>query len=411
MGLVTHKARAPEGRAGLPRPRGLSHAATPTSHGRMKRLGLLPLAFVPVILLACGESTPAPDSPPTENNSVALTPPPTATEAPPPKPAEPTEEEKKKAEQQKQLAADFAKLEADNKTESARWTPALHADAKALAEKAYPNGKAAIAAAIAGKHRRPGHADRDKQRHPAETLAFFGVEPGMTVIEYGPGEGWYTELLAPALAKKGKLIATNGDANGPVTERSTYYAKRYKTFLDMAPEIYGKVETVSPDPKAPNVGPDNSADMVLLARGIHGMINNGRFEDWLGAFHKVLKPGGILAIEQHRAKPDAKAEESAKKGYVPEAFVIEKAKAAGFELVAKSEINANAKDTKDYPDGVWNLPPTFQAGDKDKDKYSAIGESDRMTIKLKKVAPKAAATTTTPAKPTTPATPAAPAKK
>ncbi|MBS2015649.1 MAG: class I SAM-dependent methyltransferase [Deltaproteobacteria bacterium] len=389
----------------------------------MKRLALLPVLFVAAA--ACGEApTPPPVAPPTENNSAVATPPTAAPVEPAPaKPAEPTEEEKKKAEQQKQLAADFAKLEADNKTESARWTPALKAEAKALADKAYPNGKAAIAAAVAGKHRRPGHADRDKQRHPAETLAFFGLEPNMTVIEYGPGEGWYSEILAPVLAKKGKLIATNGDPNGPMTERSTYYAKRYKTFLDMAPEVYGKVETVTVDPKAPSLGADGSADMVILARGIHGMVNSGRLEDWLGAFHKVLKPGGILAVEQHRAKPDAKAEESAKKGYVPEAWVIEKAKAAGFDLAGKSEINANAKDTKDYPEGVWTLPPTLQLGDKDKDKYTAIGESDRMTLKFKKVAPKAAAPATpakpgaaeatpaAPAKPATPATPAAPAKK
>lgn len=355
----------------------------------MKRLALV---LSPLVLLACGESpTPPAASPPTENRSVSFTPPaPSATEPAPVKPAEPTEEEKKKAEQQKQLAADFAKLEADNKTEAARWTPALHTDAKALADKAFPNTKAAVQAAMASKHRRPGHAERDKARHPAEALDFYGLKPTMTVIEYGPGEGWYTELLAPVLAKKGKLIATNGDPNGPVTERSTFYAKRFKTFLDMAPEVYGKVETVSPDPKAPNVGKDGSADMVLLFRGIHGMVNNGRFEDWLTAFNKVLKPGGILAIEQHRAKPDAKAEESAKKGYLPEAWVIEKVKAAGFELAAKSEINANAKDTKDYPEGVWTLPPTLQLGDKDKDKYVAIGESDRMTLKFTKPAAPAA---------------------
>ncbi len=365
----------------------------------MKRLVLSPALL---FLVACGAS-PAPEvSPPvTETHSVAA--PPATTAAPAvtaEKPAEPTEEEKKKAAAQKQLAADFAKLEADNKTEAARWTPEMRNEAKALADKTFPNGKAAIQAAMAGKHRRPGHADRDKQRHPAEELEFFGLKPTMTVVEYGPGEGWYTELLAPALAKKGKLVSTNGDPNGPMTERSTFYAKRFKSFLDMAPEIYGKVETVSPDPKAPNVGKDGSADMVLLFRGIHGMVNNGRFDDWLTAFHKVLKPGGVLAVEQHRAKPDANPEESAKKGYLPEKWVIEKVKAAGFELAGKSEINANPKDTKDYPDGVWDLPPTFQAGDKDREKYAAIGESDRMTLKFTKSA--------APAKP---ATPAAPAKK
>lgn len=371
---------------------------------RLSRLTLALAAPLAAPLAAgCGASPPPEPAPHTETVAKAsFTPPPpeTAKPAEAAKPAEPSPEELKKAEAAKQLAADRAKLEADNKTEAARWTPALRAEAKALAEKDFPTGRAAIQAAMAGKHRRPGRADRDKQRHPLETLDFFGLKPNMTVLEYGPGEGWYTELLAPALAKKGKLLATNGNANGPVEERGTYYAQRFKTFVDLVPEVYGKVEIIEVDGKAPKLGREGQVDMVLLFRGMHGMVNAGRLDEWLREMHKALKPGGVLGIEQHRARPDAVAEESAKKGYLPEKWVIEKVKAAGFDLVKASEINANAKDTKDYPEGVWTLPPTLQLGDKDKDKYLAIGESDRMTLKFTKVAPKvgpAAAPATAPA--------------
>ena len=141
--------------------------------------------------------------------------------------------------------------------------------------------------------------------------------------------------------------------------------------------IYGK------NPKLPQEG---TVDMVLLFRELHGMVQNGKMDAWLAEVQKALKPNGVLGVEQHRAKPDTVPEESAKKGYLPEKWVIEKIEAAGFKLAGKSEINANAKDTKDYADGVWTLPPSFRLGDKDKDKYAAIGESDRMTLKFTKVA-------------------------
>src|SRR5262249_49584383 len=152
----------------------------------------------------------------------AANPPPASTEAS--KPAEPTEEEKKKAEQAKELAEDKAKFETEQKAELARWTPELHKEAQTLVDKAFPTGKAAIQAAMAGHQRVPGHADRDKYRHPAETLDFFGFKPTMNVLDIGPGDGWYTELLAPALAKKGKLFATSADPNGPAESPRTFYA-------------------------------------------------------------------------------------------------------------------------------------------------------------------------------------------
>jgi predicted methyltransferase len=300
----------------------------------------------------------------------------------------PTEAEKKKAEELADLKKDRAKMEAAHQAELVRLTPEIHQEAKALAEKGYPSGRAAIQAVVAGKHRRPDNVERDKYRHPAETLSFLGLKPDMTVIELGPGEGWYTELLAPVLAKKGKLYVTSGDPKGPADRRSTFYAQRTKLFLERLPEAYGKVETISVNDATPKLGPDGQADMLLVFRGLHGMVQEKRFATWLTAFHDALKPGGILGIEQHRAKPGADAESSAESGYLPEKWVIEKIQAAGFKLAGKSEVNANKKDTTDHPEGVWTLPPTYALGDKDHAKYAAIGESDRMTLKFVKLAAK-----------------------
>lgn len=343
------------------------------------------LVATALALVACAEN------PPPE----AVQPAPPTTALPPPAPApepqvakpEPTPEEKKKAEDARQLGEERARWEKAHATETARWTPELRAEAKALADKSFPTGKAAVLASMQGKHRVPGAQDRDKYRHPVETLEFFGFRPNMTVLDIGPGEGWMTEIVAPVLSKKGKYLATGGDPHGPPDARGTFYAQRFKAFTDKSPEAYGKVETIVVDGKAPKLNRDGQVDLVLLMRGIHGMKNAGTFSAWLAEIHKTLKPQGVLGIEQHRAAPGANTDESAKKGYVPEAWVIETVEAAGFKLAAKSEINANPKDTKDYPDGVWTLPPTLRLGEQDKDKYMAIGESDRMTLKFVKVAP------------------------
>jgi predicted methyltransferase len=279
-------------------------------------------------------------------------------------------------------------MKADVEKEKARWTPELKTEATKLADKVYPSGKDAIKAAATAKTRKPENAARDKYRHPVETLDFFGFKPTMTVLEYSPGEGWYTELLAPALAKKGKLLATTMDPNGPADERSTFSGQRFRAFLDTSPELYGKVETVMVAPKMQDVGHENQVDMVLVMRAVHGMVNSKTFDGWLATFNKSLKNGGVLGIEEHRAPEGSDPEAMAKKGYVPEKYVIEKVEAAGFKLAGKSEINANKADTKDYPDGVWDLPPTLRKGDTDKEKYLAIGESDRMTLKFTKVAKK-----------------------
>jgi predicted methyltransferase len=308
----------------------------------------------------------------------------------PPAAPEPTPEEKKKAEEAKKLEADWAKMLEKNAAEVARITPEIRESAKALASRAYPSTRAALKAALAGKHRAPDSAGRDAQRHPIETLEIFGLKPTHSVLEYGPGEGWYTEVLAPALAAKGKLSVTMSDPNGPKTERGTLYGERTKLFLDRLPEAYGKVERVVVDSKAPKLGADASYDLVLLVRGAHGMHNNKTLAAWLAEFHRVLKPAGRLGVEQHRASPDKNPDESSKQGYLPEPWLIAQIEAAGFKLSAKSELNANPKDTKDHPEGVWTLPPTLRLGEVDKAKYLAIGESDRMTLAFVKVEKKPA---------------------
>jgi len=340
------------------------------------------------LLLACGGAeppTPAPPSPP-----VAPPPSPIASAAPTDTTASAaptmTPEEEKKAKARKELEEDRAKWRDANATELARWTPDLRAQATKLAGATYPSLQAAMKAILPSPVRAPGDANRDKYRHPTETLAFFGIKPSMTVLEIGPGEGWYSELLAPMLAAKGKLIDTSGDPNGPADSRGTFYAQRWAAFLAKSPELFGKVQTVVIDGKAPNLSaiPAGSLDAVIVMREVHGMVNGGTFNTWLTECRKALKPNGILGIEEHRAKDGADPVESSKKGYVPQQYVIDTVQASGFKLGGQSEISANPKDTKDYPEGVWALPPTYERGDKDKDALTAIGESDRMTLKFTK---------------------------
>jgi predicted methyltransferase len=283
------------------------------------------------------------------------------------------------------LEADRARWEEGNRNELARWTPALHAEAKALVDKAYPDTQSALRAILASKHRRPGSSDRDKARHPIETLEFFGFKQTMTTVEIAPGEGWFTEILAPALAAKGHLVVTTPDPNGSADERSTFYGQRLIAFLDHSPELYGRAQALVVDDKEPSLGAEGSADLVLSMRTLHGNVANGTLDAWLAAVHRVLKSKGVFGVEEHRARPDAVAQESAKKGYLPEKWVIGQIESAGFKLAGKSEINANPKDTKDYPDGVWTLPPTLRLGDQDRARYTAIGESDRMTLKFVRV--------------------------
>jgi predicted methyltransferase len=346
-----------------------------------------PVMIISLVAFACGprEESRAPVAPPPPGPPPVEAAP--APVAPAPAP-EPTPEEKKKAEDEKKLAEDWKKLQEKHASELARLTPEVRSSAKALTDKAYLSTRAGLTAAMKGQHRAPGNAERDGQRHALEMLEFFGLKPTHTVLEYGPGEGWYTELLAPLLAAKGKLSVTMTDPNGPKTERSALYGQRTKLFLERLPEAYGKVEPVLVDSKNPKLGAEATYDFILLARSAHGMNNSKTLDAWLAEFYRVLKPGGILGVEQHRAAPDGNPDETSKKGYLPEKWLIGRAEAAGFKLAAKSEINANPKDTKDHPEGVWALPPTLRLGEVDKAKYLAIGESDRMTLKFTKVTKK-----------------------
>jgi predicted methyltransferase len=238
---------------------------------------------------------------------------------------------------------------------------------------------AAINAILLGSHRSEENRARDKYRHPAETLAFFGVQPGQTVVELWPGRGWYTEVLAPLLRERGKLIAAAPTGN---------YLQPYKDFLATRPELYDRVQLVEVTPPDQlSLGPDGSADVVLTFRNLHGWVGNGYAAQVHAAVFKVLKPGGVFGVEDHRAPPGTTAEQTKKSGYTAEEVAIQLATAAGFVLDARSEINANPKDTKDYPDGVWTLPPSLRKGDVDRDKYLAIGESDRFTLRFRKPAP------------------------
>ena len=280
------------------------------------------------------------------------------------------------------------KAEEDAAEEAKRWTPELTKKVVELRDGKYADAKAALTAIVAGPHRMPKHPERDAHRHPVETLTFFGVTPTQTVIELGAGGGWYSELLAPLLANKGKYVVAGPDPDASKTEMSSVYGKRLDLMLAKSPELYGKAERVKLDANAPKLGPDGSADLVIAMREMHNWQRNKKLDAYLAAVHAVLKDGGTFGVEQHRAKPGTKGEDTADKGYLAEDWVIEKVKAAGFELVEKSEINANPKDTKDYPKGVWTLPPNFREGETDKAKYEAIGESDRMTLRFKKVAKK-----------------------
>src|SRR5690606_9357069 len=177
------------------------------------------------------------------------------------------------------------------------------------------------------------------------------------------------------------------DPDGPTDRMVTVYGKRLQLFLQKSPELYGNVQQVAIDPPDKlELGEPGSADMAVAIREMHGWQRRGHMDAYLAAIHAVLKDGGVFGVVQHRAKPDAGAEESAEKGYLPEQWLIDKVESAGFKLAEKSEVNANPKDTKDYEKGVWTLPPNFREGDVDREKYAAIGESDRMTLKFVKVA-------------------------
>ena len=241
----------------------------------------------------------------------------------------------------------------------------------------------ALQKAVTGEHRSPENVARNQYRHPVETLSFFGIRPEMTVVEISPGGGgWYTEVLAPFLREQGKLIAANYDSSSEI-EYYRVNAAKYLDKLKSRPDLYDRVSVIefSP-PKKSELATAASVDMVVTFRNVHNWIEAGNEAQVFSAMFKALKPGGTLGLVEHRGKPDMVGKQWAKQGYVAEAETIRLAEQAGFKLAQRSEINANPKDTKDYPKGVWTLPPSLEEGDKDREKYLGIGESDRMTLKF-----------------------------
>ena len=219
---------------------------------------------------------------------------------------------------------------------------------------------------------------RDKYRNPYETITFFKIEPGMTVVELSPGSGWYTEIFANYLHEPGNLIAAHFDSN---SDRE--YFKRGRANFEkkiQSSKMYSNVSIVD---LSSNLAPESSVDAVVTFRNLHNWIGS-QMDTIFQNSYKVLKPGGIFGVVEHRAKEGTSLDAMKKSGYVTEDYAISIAKKHGFVLVDKSEINANPKDIKNYEGGVWTLPPSLRLKDKDKQKYLEIGESDRMTLLFKK---------------------------
>lgn len=247
---------------------------------------------------------------------------------------------------------------------------------------------------LVGHWRSAENKARDAHRHPRETLTFFGLKPGLTVVEITPGGGWYTEILAPLLKGQGKLVAAVVDPATAEKEGTREYLgksnTKFKEKLAAGPDQYSEVEVREFAMTTPSFGPAGSADLVLTFRNVHNFMNWKNDGAMFKAAFDVLKPGGVLGVTDHRAAAGADLEKIKTSGYITEDYVIKLATDAGFQLAEKSEINANPKDTKDYEKGVWTLPPSLTLGDTDREKYVAIGESDRMTLRFVKPDPAAA---------------------
>jgi predicted methyltransferase len=237
-------------------------------------------------------------------------------------------------------------------------------------------------AALISDNRSASNKARDAYRHPQQTLEFFGLTAGMTVVEIAPGGGWYTEILAPLLKDNGKYYAAHYSANGP----GGYYRASLGRYLqklgDNNDAYQGVIVTTLQPPTETTIAPAGSADLVVAFRNVHSWMRAGSAEQTLAAIYAALKPGGMFGVVQHRAKKGADIESMKKSGYVTERQVMALAEAAGFVLAGRSEINANPKDTANHPEGVWTLPPSLRLKEKDQAKYIAIGESDRMTLKF-----------------------------
>jgi len=247
------------------------------------------------------------------------------------------------------------------------------------------DSSAILERAISGEHRSENNRLRDQYRHPRETLQFFGLRPGMTVVEIWPGGGWYSEIIGPVLRDGGMYyLAHYAIENPELADWQRSARQKQQSRIAEQSTVYGKpVFTSFGPPNYVTIAPAGSADLVLTFRNVHNWSKAGADGAAFKAFFDTLKPGGILGVVEHRAKTGTSFERMVKTGYMTEAYVVQLAEQAGFRLLEKAEINANPKDTTDHPDGVWSLPPMLR-GWLDRDKHRAIGESDRMTLKFRK---------------------------
>lgn len=241
---------------------------------------------------------------------------------------------------------------------------------------------AALKQITTGAHRSAENRARDPFRHPQETLLFFGIRPDMRVVEVWPGNGWYTEILAPLLHDQGQLYAAHMD--GAASEYAKNVTASFREKLAGRPDLYGKVSVTTLAAAKSEIAPPGSVDMVVTFRNLHNWMMFGWQREAFEAMYQALKPGGVLGVVEHRGNPRIPQDPKASSGYVNENYAIDLIESVGFKLAGRSEINANPRDTKDYEKGVWALPPNFANGAEDRGRYQAIGESDRFTLKFVK---------------------------
>jgi predicted methyltransferase len=235
---------------------------------------------------------------------------------------------------------------------------------------------------LAGDQRSEADRARDPYRHPKETLLFFGVRPQLTVLEVWPEPGWYTEILAPLLKYQGRYYAAL--TPDPKSKHVSQEQADFRAKLAARPELYSKAQLVDFPLDGSDAVPPGSVDMVVTFRNVHNWMADKAAPQAFATMYRALKPGGVLGVVEHRGNPAVPQDPQAKSGYVNEDYAIKLIEAQGFRLVGSSQVNANPRDTKDYEQGVWTLPPTYRLGAKDHDKYAAIGESDRFTLKFQK---------------------------
>ena len=241
--------------------------------------------------------------------------------------------------------------------------------------------QAKLKTVLTGTQRSEGNKARDQYRHPLEILQFFGFKQDMAVMEVWPGGGWWTEILAPLLREKGRYFAANLDPDSKAKGVKEFVAS-FQDKLDKDPASYSKAKVVAISPSTGKTEPvkPGTMDMVLTFRNIHNWMSAGDAKEMFEVMFKSLKPGGYLGVEEHRGRTDKEQDPKASNGYVREDYAIKLIESVGFKLVATSPVGDNPKDTKDYPKGVWTLPPTFAEGDKDRTKYATIGEADNFTL-------------------------------